>query len=68
MGVIEGDRVVVTSGPLRGHEGWIKSVNRRKSLAFLEVEMFGRKLKTKVGLGIVARRPSADADGDSLHA
>lgn len=57
MGVIEGDRVVVTSGPLRGHEGWIKSVNRRKSLAFLEVEMFGRKLKTKVGLGIVARRP-----------
>ena len=68
MGVIEGDRVVVTSGPLRGHEGWIKSVNRRKSLAFLEVEMFGRKLKTKVGLGIVARRPSAGADGDSLHA
>ena len=65
MGVIEGDRVVVTSGPLRGHEGWIKSVNRRKSLAFLEVEMFGRKLKTKVGLGIVARRPSAGADGDS---
>ncbi len=57
MGVIEGDKVVVTSGPLRGHEGWIKSVNRRKSLAFLEVEMFGRKLQTKVGLGIVARRP-----------
>ena len=57
MGVIEGDKVMVTQGPLRGHEGWIKSINRRKGLAFLEIEMFGKRLKTKVGLGIVARRP-----------
>lgn len=55
-GVIEGDRVIVTSGPLRQHEGWIRSVNRQKSLAFLEIEMFGRKMQTKVGLAILARR------------
>lgn len=56
MGVIEGDRVVVTSGPLLGQEALIKSVNRRKSVAYLELEMFGRKLTTKVGLGIVRKR------------
>ena len=53
---MEGDHVVVTGGPLKGHEGWIRSVNRQKSLAFLEIEMFGRKLKTKVGLAILNRR------------
>lgn len=52
----EGDRVRVLSGPLMGHEGWIRSVNRRKSLAFIEVEMFGRKLQTKIGLGILRKR------------
>lgn len=52
---MEGDHVVVTGGPLKGHEGWICTVNRQKSLAFLEIEMFGRKLKTKVGLAILSR-------------
>lgn len=55
-GVIEGDRVIVTSGPLKQHEGWIRSVNRRKGLAFLEFQMFGRTIQTKVGLAILARR------------
>ena len=53
FGVMEGDRVVVTAGPLLGREGWIRSVNRHKNLAFLEIEMFGRTLRTKVGLGVV---------------
>lgn len=57
MGVMEGDRVVVFQGPLMGREGWIKSVNRRKSLAFIELEMFGRKIETKIGLGIVRKKP-----------
>lgn len=60
MGVIEemegGDRIVVTSGPLVGHEAMIKSVNRRKSTATIEIEMFGRKTTARVGLGIVAKR------------
>ncbi len=57
--VMEGDRVVVTAGPLKDHEAWIASVNRHKSLAVLEVEMFGRKLCTKVGLAILARRDAS---------
>ena len=59
--VMEGDRVVVTSGPLKGHEAWIASVNRHKSLAVLEVEMFGRRLRTRVGLAIVAKRDAEEA-------
>lgn len=54
--VMEGDRVRVLSGPLRDHEGWIRSVNRRKSLAFIEVEMFGRRIETKIGLGILRKQ------------
>lgn len=57
-GVVEGDRVKVASGPLRGREAWIASVDRRRGLAYLKVEMFGRTLTTKVGLNIVARHPA----------
>lgn len=54
-GIIEDDRVVVTSGPLKGHEGMIRKVDRHKRKAYLEVEMFGRKVETQVGLEIVAK-------------
>lgn len=55
MGVMEGDRVVVFHGPLKGREACIKSINRRKSLAYIELEMCGRRIETRVGLGIVRR-------------
>lgn len=60
MGVMEGDRVVVTSGPLMRREGWIRSINRRKSIAYLEIQMFGRTIQTKVGLGIVAKQAGTE--------
>lgn len=56
MGVMEGDRVVVLSGPLVGREALIRGVNRHKSIATLEFEICGRRVLTKVGLGIVRRR------------
>lgn len=56
-GIIEGDRIIVLKGPLMGHEGWIKTINRRKRTAYLSIEMFGRTIQTKVGLGIVRKRP-----------
>ena len=55
-GVMEGDHVVVLDGPLVGCEAMIKSVNRHKSLAILEFEICGRRVTTKVGLGIVRKR------------
>ncbi|WP_241156046.1 antiterminator LoaP [Adlercreutzia sp. ZJ154] len=56
-GVIEGDKIVILKGPLMNHVGWIKSINRRKRLAYLEMQMFGRTIETKVGLGIIGRKP-----------
>ncbi len=55
VGVMEGERVAILSGPLRGHEALITRVNRHKNIAFVEPEICGRKVVTKVGLGIVDR-------------
>ena len=52
----DGDRIVVTQGPLAGKEALIQSVNRRKSLAYLQFEICGRTVTTKVGLAIVRKR------------
>ena len=54
-GIIEKDRVVITNGPLKGNEGLIRKIDRHKRRAYLEIEMFGRKIETRVGLEIVAK-------------
>ena len=38
-GIIENDRMVVTSGPLKGNEGLIRKIDRHKRKAWLEIEM-----------------------------
>lgn len=55
-GVIEGDRVIVTQGPLKGREAQITKVDRHKRLAWLDMRMFGRTKSIKVGLEIVSKR------------
>ncbi len=55
-GIIENDRVVVTSGPLKGNEGLIRKIDRHKRKAWLEIEMFGRTVEMQVGLEIVEKR------------
>ena len=55
-GVIEGDRVVVLTGPLMDHEGLITKIDRHKRVAYLDVQMFGRTKNIKVGLEIVHKR------------
>lgn len=54
-GIIEGDKVIITSGPLKGNEGCIKKIDRHKRKAYLEVEMFGRMVETQVGVEIVEK-------------
>lgn len=51
----DGDQVVVTAGPLLGHEGLIKTINRRKSTAYLELDLCGRRVTTRVGLAVLRR-------------
>ena len=63
VGIIEGDRITVTGGPLMGMEGSITKIDRHKRIAILELDMFGKKTRTSVGLEIVEKR----AIGDGPH-
>ncbi len=56
QGVILDGNVVITDGPLKGHEGIIKKIDRHKRKAYLSIPMFGRMLDTQVGLEIVEKR------------
>ena len=50
----DGEQVVVTAGPLLGHEGLIKTINRRKCTAYLELNLCGRRVTTRVGLAVLS--------------
>lgn len=54
-GIIEGDRIIVQTGPLMGREGYIKKIDRHKRKAWLEFPMFGSMQRVQVGLEIVAK-------------
>ena len=53
VGIFEGDRIKITSGPLYGMEGAIKKIDRHKRTARIELNMFGRTVKSTVGLEII---------------
>ena len=55
-GIIEGDRVVVTRGPLKGREASITRIDRHKRLAWVDMNMLGRSKTIRVGLEIVSNR------------
>ena len=55
----DGDRVVVTAGPLLGHEALIKTIYRRKSTALLELNLCGRRVTTRVGLAVLSNEQRA---------
>ena len=52
-GFKENGVVTVTSGPLVGHEGQIKKIDRHKMTAWLEIEMHGRKYEAMLGLQLL---------------
>ena len=54
-GFKEGGLVHVTSGPLVGYEGAITKVDRRKHVAYLQLEIMGRKKEVKVGFNLVRK-------------
>ncbi|MBR3840871.1 MAG: antiterminator LoaP [Erysipelotrichales bacterium] len=55
MGVIEGDRIIITEGPLMGFESQIIHVDRHKRQATLELDILGNKTTTKVSLEIISK-------------
>lgn len=63
--VAEGDAVRIVSGPLVGCEGQIAEIKRRQGVAILEVHMFGRTMRTRVGLAIVTKREEQQRGGNA---
>ena len=57
-GFVEGDRVVITDGPLVGFETKIRKIDRHKRLAYVEVPLLGRTKLIKVGAEIVRKTNS----------
>ena len=55
-GVIEEDRVTVIHGPFKGHEARIARAGRHKRLAWVDMDMFGRRKTIRVRLEIVSKK------------
>ena len=66
--VKDGEKVVVVAGPLLGHEGLIREVNRRKSTAYLEIDLCGRRVSTRVGLAVLSEPDTAASHAARLRA
>ena len=57
-GIVEGNKVIVLRGPLRGHEAEIKRIDRHRRMAELEVSMLGRMKTIRLGLEIISKSPA----------
>lgn len=55
VGFIEGDKLIIESGPLQGMEGMVRKIDRHKRTAQVTVEMFGRKVDMKLGLEVLKK-------------
>ena len=55
-GYLEGDKLVVTSGPLKDFAGNVKKVLRHKRLVVMEVPLLGRTVEVTLGMGVLERR------------
>jgi len=56
-GFFEGDHVIITDGPFKGRESFIKSIAPRKRQAIVEIEFMGRLISTTIGLEIIEKLP-----------
>ena len=54
-GYIEGDQVIITSGPLQTLKGTIRKIDRHKRLAVVQMKMMGRLQDVTMGLEIVRK-------------
>ena len=54
-GVIEGDKTIVTKGPLMGKEGFIRKIDRHKRVAWIEYPADGSRRPFTAGLEILSK-------------
>lgn len=57
VGYKEGDRIKIVSGPMLGLEGDIVHVDRHKRLVTINVSIFGRNVRTTLGLELTYKQP-----------
>ncbi len=55
LGYIKGDKLIVTDGPLQGHEGSVVKIDRHKRTAVIEAEFLGEMRHITVGLEVVKK-------------
>lgn len=55
VGIIDGGRLKVLQGPLKGKEDQIIRIDRHKKKAWIEMALLGEKRKVGLGLRIVAK-------------
>lgn len=56
IGYIEGDKIIITMGPLKDISAIIKRINRHHRSAQIEVDFFGEKRTIDVALEIVSKK------------
>ena len=59
----EGDRIVVTEGPLKGREASIVRVRRRQCLAEIEIRAGQLRIRTTVGLAVLPEEAAGAGEG-----
>lgn len=55
VGFIEGDKLMIESGPLQSMEGMVQKIDRHKRTAQVTVAMFGRKVDMTLGLEVLKK-------------
>lgn len=55
-GYFEGDEIVITDGPLKGNEGLIESINKRKGRAKVKLNFFGETRVIELGIELLKER------------
>lgn len=59
-GIIADGQVVVLEGPLKGHEAYIRKIDRHKRRAYLELHLFQEVIETRVSLEIFAKNETVN--------
>ena len=66
-GVIEGDEIVILEGPLMNRTGWIRKIDRRKRVAYLEMRMFAERCKPKLDWALSERLRKENSAGEGAE-
>lgn len=54
-GYMLGEKLIVTEGPMKGMEGYVKWTDRHQRIAGIELSLLGRNVAVKMGIGILKR-------------